>query len=163
KPKPKRPTTMSPDQVKSLQQSLNAFSSKRLKNVAPIMADGVKGKATVKRIREAKNYLGYTGKERNSAKVDKEFLQRLRHPRSARYSNPRMLTRALRRRRKQKKAAKLSLAPRAGVATFDSRPVAAWMLPYLQWARDNGWKGTLNSGWRDPAHSEELCLQMCGR
>ncbi len=161
--KPKPTTTMSPDQVKALQSALNAFSGKRLKSVAPIMVDGVKGKATVKRIREAKNYLGYTGQERNSAKIDKEFMQRLRHPRSARYSNPRMLTRALRRRRKQKKAAKLSMAPRAGVATFDGRSVAAWMLPYLVWARENGWKGTLNSGWRDPAHSEELCLQMCGR
>ena len=161
RPQKKSPTTMSPDQVKALQSALNAFSGKRLKNVAPIVVDGVKGKATVKRIREAKNYLGYTGKERNSAKIDKEFVQRLKHP--ARHSNPRMLARALRRRRKQKKAAKLSLAPRSGVATFDGRPVAAWMQPYLVWARNNGWKGTLNSGWRDPAHSEELCLQMCGR
>jgi peptidoglycan hydrolase-like protein with peptidoglycan-binding domain len=163
RPQTKRPTTMSPDQLKALQSALNAFSGKRLKNVAPIVVDGVKGKATVKRIREAKNYLGYTGKERNSAQIDKEFIQRLKHPRSARHSNPRMLARALRRRRKQKKAAKLSLAPRSGVATFDGRPVAAWMQPYLVWARENGWKGTLNSGWRDPAHSEHLCLQMCGR
>ena len=38
---------MSPDQVKALQSALNAFSGKRLKNVAPIVVDGVKGKATV--------------------------------------------------------------------------------------------------------------------
>jgi len=161
RPQKKSPTTMSPDQVKALQSALNACTGKRLKNVAPIVVDGVKGKATIKRIREAKNYLGYAGKERNSAKIDKEFVQRLKHP--ARHSNPRMLSRALRRRRQQKKAAKLSLAPRNGVATFDGRPVAAWMQPYLVWARNNGWKGTLNSGWRDPAHSEHLCLQMCGR
>jgi hypothetical protein len=26
----------------------------------------------------------------------------------------------------------------------------------------HGWKGTLNSGWRDPAYSEKLCIAMCG-
>jgi hypothetical protein len=156
-------TTMSPDQVKALQTALNAFTGKRLHGVAPLMVDGVKGRATVKRIREVKGYLGYTGRAARTPVVDKEFMQRLRHPRSARYSNPRMLTRALRRRRAQKRAAKASAAPRAGVATFDGRPVAAWMVPYLEWARQNGWKGTLNSGWRDPAYSEHLCLNMCGR
>jgi hypothetical protein len=155
-------TTMSPDQVKALQSALNAFTTKRLHGVGPLMVDGVKGRATVKRIREVKTYLGYAGTARKTPVVDKEFMQRLRHPRSARYSNPRMLARALKRRRAQRKAAKLSSAPRAGVATFDGRPVAAWIQPYLVWARQNGWKGTLSSGWRDPAYSEHLCLQMCG-
>jgi peptidoglycan hydrolase-like protein with peptidoglycan-binding domain len=155
-------TTLSPDQVKALQTALNAFTGKRLEGVGPVLVDGVKGPATIKRIRQAKHFLGYTGKARNSAVVDKEFMQRLRHPRSPRYSSPRMLARGLNRRRKQRKAAKLSSVPRAGVVTFDGRPVAAWIQPYLLWARNNGWKGTLNSGWRDPAHSEQLCLQMCG-
>jgi hypothetical protein len=163
RPAKKPATTMSPDQVKALQNALNAFTGKRLHGIAPVMVDGVKGRATVKRIREAKTYLGYTGREAKSPVVDKEFMQRLRHPRSARHSNPRMLARALRRRRAQKKAAKTSAAPRSGVATFDGRPVAAWVQPYLVWARQNGWKGTLTSGWRDPAYSEHLCLNMCGR
>jgi peptidoglycan hydrolase-like protein with peptidoglycan-binding domain len=163
RPATKPVTTMSPDQVKALQTALNAFTGKRLHGVAPLMVDGVKGRATVKRIREVKGYLGYTGRAARSPAADKEFMQRLRHPRSARYSNPRMLARALRRRRAQKRTAKASMAPRAGVATFDGRPVAAWMVPYLEWARQNGWKGTLNSGWRDPAYSEHLCLNMCGR
>jgi hypothetical protein len=160
--KRKPSTTMSPDQVKALQTALNAFTGKRLHGVGPLIVDGVKGRATVKRIREVKTYLGYSGMARKSPVVDKEFMQRLRHPRSARYSNPRMLARALRRRRAQRKASKTSSAPRAGVATFDGRPVAAWIQPYLVWARENGWKGTLSSGWRDPAYSEHLCLQMCG-
>ena len=33
---------------------------------------------------------------------------------------------------------------------------------HLDWARQNGWKGTLNSGFRDPAYSEKLCISMCG-
>jgi hypothetical protein len=94
--------------------------------------------------------------------VDEEFLKRLRKPRSARLSNPAMLTRAVRRRRKQHKVAKKSMAVQSGVTTFDSKPVAAWMKPYLEWARDNGWDGTLISGWRDPAHSEQVCIEKCG-
>ncbi len=48
------------------------------------------------------------------------------------------------------------------MATFDGRPVAAWMKPYLVWARNQGWRGTLNSGWRSPAYSEQLCRNICG-
>jgi Putative peptidoglycan binding domain len=54
-------------------------------------------------------------------------------------------------------------APGAGtVGTFDGKPVASWLIPYLSWARANGWKGRLNSGWRDPEYSEKLCWDICG-
>ena len=149
------------EQVRELQTALNAFSAKHLVGMGELMVDGVVGPATKKRIRLAKHYLGYTGTARKTAAVDDELLARLRHPRSARHSSPRMLSRALRRRRKQRKAAKLSRAPRAGVDTFDGEPVAAWMKPYLVWAREHGWQGKLNSGWRDPAHSERLCFDIC--
>jgi hypothetical protein len=152
----------SPEDVRILQRALNAFTGKRLRGVGPLIVDGVKGHATNKRVRLVKGYLGYTGTARKSAAVDRELMQRLRHPRSARYSTPAMLARALRRRRRQRKAAKASAAPRAGVATFDGRPVAAWFVPHLEWARANGWRGTLQSGWRDPLYSEHLCLNMCG-
>jgi hypothetical protein len=49
-----------------------------------------------------------------------------------------------------------------GVEWFDGRKVAAWMVPYLTWARKHGWKGHVVSGWRDPAYSERLCWAMCG-
>jgi hypothetical protein len=58
--------------------------------------------------------------------------------------------------------AKLNTVARPGVVQFDGKSVAAWIQPYLVWARQNGWKGTLTSGWRDPAYSEHLCLNMCG-
>jgi peptidoglycan hydrolase-like protein with peptidoglycan-binding domain len=163
KPKPAGPgSAMSRDQVMGLQRALNAFTNKHLKAIGPLIVDGAVGPATKKRIREAKAYLGYTGAARRSAAVDRDFLRRLRHPRSARFSSPAMLARALDRRRKQRKAAKESAAPRPGVATFDGKPVAAWLKPYLVWARSNGWQGGLNSGWRDPAYSEQLCRNMCG-
>jgi peptidoglycan hydrolase-like protein with peptidoglycan-binding domain len=150
------------DAVRDLQTALNAFSSKHLVGVGALIVDGEIGPATKKRVRQAKHYLGYTGTARKTATVDDELLQRLKHPRSIRHSSPRMLSRAAWRRRKQRKAAKLSRAPRSGVDRFDGEPVAAWMKPYLEWARENGWKGTLNSGWRDPEHSERLCFDICG-
>lgn len=52
--------------------------------------------------------------------------------------------------------------PAIGLGTFDGVSVANWFIPYLQWARANGWKGKLVSGHRDPAYSESLCFKMCG-
>jgi glycoside hydrolase-like protein/putative peptidoglycan binding protein len=152
-----------PPGTRSLQKLLNAFAAKHLKGMAPLAVDGKIGPATKARIRAVKYYLGYADKNRKSVAVDAKLLQRLHRPGSARLSNPAMLARARARRRKQHKMAKRSAAPHAGVATFDGRPVAAWMAPYLHWARDNGWAGTLNSGWRDPAYSEHLCMQKCGK
>jgi hypothetical protein len=161
RPRP-RPTTLSADEVRRLQKGLNRFTERYLEGVGPIIVDGIKGHATARRIITVKYHLGYTGKAQRSATVKPEFVRRMRHPRSARHSTPAMLTRAFARRAKQRKAAKASAAPRNGVAMFDGRPVAAWLKPYLDWARQNGWKGTLNSGFRDPAYSEKLCMSMCG-
>lgn len=58
-----------------------------------------------------------------------------------------------------------------GVVTFDNVQVAAWIVPSLQWARANGWTGSVVSGYRDCAHqttvaqvyaaSKGLTLQQC--
>lgn len=61
-------------------------------------------------------------------------------------------------RRANRKAA----AAATGVTRYDGVPVAAWMVPYLKWARENGWRGRLVSGWRDPNYSRALCMRMCG-
>jgi len=161
RPRPK-PTTLTAGEVRRLQKGLNRFTERYMEGVGPIVVDGIKGHATARRIATVKYHLGYTGKAQRSATVKPEFVRRMRHPRSPRRSTPAMLTRAVARRAKQRKAAKASAAPRNGVAMFDGRPVAAWLKPYLDWARQNGWKGTLNSGFRDPAYSEKLCMSMCG-
>ena len=62
----------------------------------------------------------------------------------------------------KKRANRKAAAKTTGVGRYDGVPVANWMVPYLQWARDNGWKGRLVSGWRDPNYSESLCRRMCG-
>lgn len=159
KVRPKLPSSMPSEQLKEVQKALNWFTEKFLKGLGPLIVDGEVGPATRKRIKEAKFYLGYTGRARKSAAVDADFMKRLRHPKRG---TPAMVSRGVSRRREQRKAAKASTTVRPGVALFDGKPVAAWLKPYLDWARKNGWQGTLNSGWRDPVYSEQLCKRICG-
>lgn len=35
-----------------------------------------------------------------------------------------------------------------GVGNFDGKPVARWIIPYLKYGRQHGWKGKVNSGYR---------------
>lgn len=51
---------------------------------------------------------------------------------------------------------------RSGVGTFDGKQVAAWIIPWLERSRKAGWRGTVNSGYRSPEYSEQLCRAMCG-
>lgn len=60
------------------------------------------------------------------------------------------------------RANRKAAAKTTGVGRYDGVPVANWMIPYLDWARRNGWKGRLVSGWRDPDYSRSLCMRMCG-
>ncbi len=165
--RPRQPATRKPrpraePHVKDLQSALNRFTSKYLENVSPLIVDGVEGPSTKKRLRRVKYYLGYRGAEQRSASYTPKLLRHMAHPRSPRHANPAKLARALARRRKQHKLAATAAAVTAGVATFDGKPVAAWMKPYLDWARAHGWQGTLNSGYRTPEYSEHLCREMCG-
>jgi hypothetical protein len=151
---------MNKDQVTGLQKDMNGFTDKFLENVAPIMVDGVRGPATNKRIIQCKFFLGYTGPPQHSTRLSPPFRRRLNRPKSAKIMPAAMLKRGEERRKEQREQPEPSLS--SGVTTFDGRAVAAWLKPYLDFARKNGWRGTLNSGFRDPARSEALCFQMCG-
>jgi hypothetical protein len=49
------------------------------------------------------------------------------------------------------------------VVTFDGKPCAHWIAKILKAARESGvWRGGLNSGYRSPEYSEQLCYQICG-
>jgi hypothetical protein len=149
---------MTKPEVKKLQKELNAFTNRWLEKFPPIMVDGDKGHATNTRIRTAKYYLGYTGKPQRSSSVSPVFRKRLLHPKNDAIP-ARMRARGEERRRAQHK----KVANPSGVTTFDGRPVARWMVKYLEFARARGWRGTLNSGYRDPEFSEQLCERMCGQ
>lgn len=53
-------------------------------------------------------------------------------------------------------ALKTTQAKQAGVATFEGKKVAAWIAPLLQYARENGWKGTVTSGYRSDAEQKAI-------
>ena len=162
---------MTEAQIRGLQRDLNEFTDKYLAYVTPLRVDGEMGAATKKRIRSVKWYLGYPKAERN-AKAGAELRWRLNNPKkySAKYALPRRLATGVTRRVKQrrvatanhKKLAAIAKQHKSGFGTFDGKTVAAWMIPWLEKSRQNGWHGAVVSGVRTPAYSEHLCLEMCG-
>lgn len=158
---------MTKSQVREFQAELNAFiKTYGDLGVAPLMVDGDLGPATRKRIHIVAYWLGFTKDHR---KLSKEFRWMLRHPHALRgEASDIRVARAKRgsNRRKDRRHAVAASHRKArrttGVGTFDGKPVANWLIPYLEWARAHGWTGQLNSGWRDPNYSEHLCFQMCG-
>ena len=146
-------------EIADRQRELNRWTARYLRGVAPLVVDGKTGRLTNSRILATKYYLGYGER---SSQWNAPFVRKLRHPHDPRYSPPWQLALGAKRRRAQRRHYAATLHPTSGVTTFDGRPVAAWLKPYLVWARDHGWQGTLNSGWRDPAYSEHLCRAMCG-
>jgi hypothetical protein len=149
--------------VKELQRSLNTFTNRWLSGVRPLIVDGNKGYATNRRILTVKYYLGY-GNDRDSH-VTRPFIRRMRHPRDSQYFPPGMITTGMRRRAAQRARYLANQAQAlwtSGVTYYDGKPVAKCAVPYLNYARRNGWKGGLNSGWRSPSYSQSLCYAMCG-
>jgi len=55
-----------------------------------------------------------------------------------------------------KKTSKPSSSSKGGVAEFDGKPVASWIKPLLEYARQKGWKGTVNSGYRSDAEQTRI-------
>lgn len=142
------------------QKALNAFTKRHLKGVGPILVDGVPGASTRKRIRDAKFWLGY--KTDKDGTWSRNLGKSLRAPNDPRVTSKGTVARGKKRRRAHN-VAWVKSHFKSGVRTYDGVRVAAWLVPYLEHARANGWRGRLVSGWRDPAYSESLCYRMCGR
>jgi hypothetical protein len=70
--------------------------------------------------------------------------------------------------RADKHAADQIAYPESGVVVPDRpwnpsrKPVAAWMVPKIDAAWNKGWRGIVNSGYRSPEYSTQLCYQICG-
>lgn len=146
--------------VADQQRELNRWTKKYLRGVTPLIVDGKAGVATRRRIKSVKFYLGWGVKR--SSRWDSPFVRRLRHPRSIVFGPANQVLTGMRRRRAQRAHWAAMQRPTSGVSRFDGVPVAAWLVPYLEWARGHGWQGSLVSGWRDPAYSEHLCYSRCG-
>lgn len=165
---------------KQFQHTLNAFTHDWLKGVEPLIVDGNLGHATNTRVRTVEYYLGYDrdrinelgDQYRTNERVRRQLVRRARHPMDPQYvpSNDAGIRKAVvyrgRTRRRRQKARWLANQVKGffatGVTYYDGKPVAKWMVPYLNYARAHGWVGRLTSGWRDPAYSEHLCYLMCG-
>ena len=74
----------------------------------------------------------------------------------------------LRKKLKYLKAHQVTATPSSGVSVPDRpwnpyrRPIANWMIPWIDKSWAAGWRGVVVSGWRDPAYSESLCFNICG-
>jgi hypothetical protein len=44
-----------------------------------------------------------------------------------------------------------------GLGTFDGKPVALWIIPILKYARNKGWNGHVDSGYRSYADQVRVC------
>ncbi len=152
-------------QRKQLQEDLNAFTKKYLRGVAPLIVDGKIGHATKVRIQSVKYCIGYgKTREANSFTPSEKFLRALRSPKSGRLG-AQVLAAGVQRRLRQRARSRqqgVAASRASGVTKFDGVPVAKWLVPYLVWARKNGWRGRLNSGWRSPSYSDSLCRRICG-
>jgi len=157
-------------EIRALQRSLNFFSAKFLKGLGPLIVDGKLGPSTNHRIRVAKWHLGY--QRPLNVEPTLGFRRRLRHPKDPQWASPAAIARGIQRRRQQRRSwlRNLQAATRKpGVTTFDGVPVAKWLVPYFEWARHEWkpasgrrWVGRVISGFRDPEHSEDICIAMCG-
>lgn len=155
---------------KALQHDMNFFVRKyKLKGLGLLRVDGKPGPSTRGRIKTLKFYLGY--QRPINGVVNHDFWSTLNHAKKGTKFNTRSRRRLASRRRIAARArwAKnvvvATVSP--GVTMYDGKPVAKWLVPYLDWARThvvNGrrWLGSLTSGFREPAYSESLCLNMCG-
>lgn len=161
---------MTKAKLREVQEKLNHFTESHHLEVAKLIVDGKLGPATKKRIRMVKFWLGFD-KENRGIRITDEFLWMLNHPNiraGNRGATKVRIDRAERgaklraERRRHVKENRDKADKTEGVGTFDGRPCANWLIPYLEWARQHGWRGGLNSGWRDPVHSERLCRAMCG-
>jgi hypothetical protein len=151
---------MTKAEAEQLQKNLNRFTNKFLEKFPELMVDGDRGPLTNKRIVGCKFYIGYEGGRQRSTRVTPVFRARLARPTSTEVVPAEMIALGKQRRKDQHERAKQP--PAAGTTQFDGRLVANWMKPYLEFARENGWKGQLTSGFRDPAHSEHICFVQCG-
>lgn len=152
-------------EVRGIQETLNRFHHKYLLGRAPLLVDGEVGAHTLKYLALAKYYVGYGKKDRHDHVVSSKLVRRLRHPRSTKFSTKGMIAVGIKRRKQQHVHFRTTQGAGKvlpGVTTFDGIPVAKAAVPFLLYARAHGWNGRLVSGWRDPIHSRNLCIAMCG-
>lgn len=160
---------MTKKNVRHLQRSMNDFVDDHPHlGLTKVITDGVWGRHTKQLTRDIKYLLGYTRKNM-TPRVGMTFFKRMNHPTRVepRWRQPKeRVTIGKKRRAKRRRSVarnRIEAFLKPGVGMFDGKPVAKCAIPILSWCRVHGWKGVLVSGWRSARHSEQLCINMCGR
>lgn len=162
--------------VEPLQRGINTILGNREFKWRKVPLDGVAGQATFKSAHLALWLIGASEDQLRKVRHNKRITPRafdlltggerseaMKKRDKARHSE------ALELRRKHH----LSNESQDGLSSWRGFTVAAWMVGdatgpdgsrtnWLQKSVDHGWSGGLYSGYRDPAYSESLCLNMCG-
>ncbi len=160
------PEEMSEKEVKEFQDLMNKFTDRYLKGVKPVMEDGVEGHATRVRAETCRWFIGFGAtRKAPTGELGPVLLRALKDPKG-KWLSRRVRAAGAGRRGRQRAARKVSVKIAQGlpgVGVFDGKPCAKAAIPILQWARANGWRGYLNSGWRSIPYSISLCFRICGR
>jgi len=145
---------MSGDDIRDFQRLLNhRFAAWKIgRHVA---VDGDYGTDTRKAATQVCIGLGILPEKAMEHGVTPELRIKLRHP-NRRTPNEIQRARGAEAKQFRAKLRKQFAEPahRTGVEQFDGKPVAAWMVPSLRWARDHGWTGVVVSGFRTCEHQK---------
>lgn len=149
----------------SHQRALNAWTGSHAFWLGPLKVDGISGPATQRRISEVKWYIGLPGHRNSEWTPDFNWLVYHFDQTHPGIIGGRGLARGRVRRAdglRRWYQNNLVAWGKPGVTTWEHKPVAAAAVPYLSFARLDGWEGHLYSGYRTPAYSEHLCYIICG-
>lgn len=154
--------------VRDLQDAANVIIDAHRFPWRKVVEDGDLGPATISGLMFAAWLMGLTGKQRKMIKNGRISPRIQRLIRRERKRMPWHLRNKAKRKPKIQRLRKLArnrpVDPDGdGLDTFDGVVVAAWIAYWLRKSREAGWQGSVNSGWRDPVYSEQLCYNMCGR
>ena len=110
------------------------------------------------RLRELIKRRSQARKDKNKAK---ERIEELRKRKERKDAAIRKLDRKIPQLKgKVKKASQLD--PHGGdVVQWEGKPVVEWIAYWLERSRKAGWSGVVNSGYRSPEYSEQLCYSIC--
>lgn len=150
-------------QVKLLQRAVNRIMVDFKMPWRKITVDGRLGPHSLKAVGFASWLIGLERRFTRQAQKGHVSVETQRVLRRLRKRGVRDRVRKLRRAGQRRKLRRLhNRRPKNGVGVFDGKQVANWIVPWLEKSRKAGWKGTVTSGYRDPAYSQQLCYAMCG-
>jgi hypothetical protein len=149
---------MSGDDVREFQMLLNRrFKAWRIGRRVGV--DSVYGKETREAAMQVCVGLGIVAATAMAHGVVPELRTKFRHP-ARRTPDELKRSKSAAAKRFRKQLRDQFAQPHDGLETFDGKPVAAWIVPSLRWAREHGWTGTVTSGFRTCEHQKQVAADF---